>query len=108
MDADRAMEATDRLYRRWSPVHRRARSYTARKALVLLSPIVYYDEAWPQLDAEQKQEWGLLDTHDSLTDFYKHRRSAGQLRSLFERLGLLDVSVRLVGLVLVAKGRRRP
>lgn len=108
MDADRAILATDRLYRRWSTFHRYARSKAARKALVLVSPIVYfYEDAWPQLNRAQRHEWGLLDTHDSLTDFYKHRRSAGQLREVLDRLRLQDVSVRQVGLVVAAKGRRQ-
>ena len=105
MDPDRALAKTRRLHDSWSPRHARARTWLSRKALVLISPIVYFGDGWPQLTPEQKREWGVLDTFDSLTDHYKHRRSLRQVQALFASLPLDDVSVGMIGSVIVARGR---
>lgn len=101
-----AMAMTERLYDTWSPRHERARSWAARKALVLLSPIVYFGDGWPQLSPEQRREWSILDTYDSLTDVYKHRRSPEQIGRLFDTLPLTEVTVGMEGHVVVGRGRR--
>lgn len=107
MDVDRAFARVVTLHDKWSPRHQRARSLLAKKVLVLISPIVYFSDEW-SMDAEQRREWGILDTFDSLTDTYKHRRSRKQIRDLFATLPLEDVSIRMVGYVISAKGRRKP
>jgi len=107
MDPDKALERSVRLHDRWTPRHRRAKSTLAKKALVLASPIVYFGDGWPQLDAQQKREWGVLDTYDSLTDRYKHRLSLAQVEAIFAMLPLEDTSVRMVGTVVVGTGSAR-
>jgi 2-polyprenyl-3-methyl-5-hydroxy-6-metoxy-1,4-benzoquinol methylase len=106
MPVTEAMALTERLYETWAPRHERARSWAARKALVLASPIVYFGDGWPQLSAEQRREWSILDTYDSLTDVYKFRRSPEQIGRLFDTLPLTDVTVGMEGHVVVARGRR--
>ena len=58
------------------PVHRavRHRRYL-HAALNQISPITTYFIGLPDLSDSQHYEWSLLDTHDSLTDFYRHRRT---------------------------------
>ena len=48
----------------------------------------------------------MLDTHDSLTDHFKHRRTATQLSSALRDAGLNDVTVAFNGGVMVCRGTR--
>lgn len=107
MPPEKALARTMRMHEFWSPIHARTRSTPGRKALVIMSPIVYFGDGWPQLTVEQRREWGVLDTYDSLTDHYKHRRSPQQVRALFDTLPLDDVWVGMAGPVVVAKGQAR-
>jgi hypothetical protein len=52
-----------------------------------VSPLLTYYHALPQLDDRQQYEWAELDTHDSLTDWYKRLRSRGSIRRTLEKLG---------------------
>ena len=45
-----------------------------------VSPIVTYFHVLPELSDELQYEWSELDTHDSLTDWYKRLRSRGSIR----------------------------
>ena len=62
-----------------------------RKVLNVLFPVVFFDKEIPDLPDSFKYDWGLLDTYDSLTDFYKHRRTAKQIRLILEKLGLINI-----------------
>lgn len=42
-------------------------------------------------------EWALLDTHDGLTDFYKHRRKPNQIIKLLEETGAKNILVEIGG-----------
>lgn len=79
----------------WFPWHWRFRdSLFAQRVLRRVSPVLFY---YPQIklpDERAYYEWSLLDTHDATTDFYKHRRTPGQIRKVLEGLGATDVSVR--------------
>ena len=48
-------------------------------------------------DREAHYEWSLLDTHDSITDFYKHMRTPRQIEQLLGALGARDIVVRIGG-----------
>jgi len=87
------------------PLHRRARGIP-RKLLNRVSPVVSYYTTYPELDDTLQREWALLDTHDSQTDRYKHFRTVGQLRSLFQALGLEQVHVAEGVNGVVARGQR--
>ena len=71
-----------------------------------LSPVQYYYHAYPGLSDEQLREWALLDTHDSLTEWYKHFRSRGQIQRSLERLGLQEISCAYAGHCVEARGKR--
>jgi 2-polyprenyl-3-methyl-5-hydroxy-6-metoxy-1,4-benzoquinol methylase len=43
------------------------------------SPIVDYQDAYFSLGEKLLYEWAVLDTYDTLTDFYKHLRSAEEI-----------------------------
>ena len=58
-----------------------------------VSPLVTYYQAYPSLDDRLQYEWALLDTHDALTDYYKHLRTPGQIRRTLAALGAEDMWV---------------
>ena len=62
-------------------------------ALGRISPLLTYYQAHPELDDRLQYEWALLDTHDSLTDYYKHLRTAGQIERALSDLGATAVWV---------------
>ena len=101
---ERGLAATERLVRLLLPLHRRARG---RAATVLrrLSPVQAYYGKLP-LAEEAQVEWALLDTHDVLTDWYKHFRTRVQIEQTLRGLGLVDVVVREAGNGVEARGRR--
>jgi hypothetical protein len=80
------------------PVHRalwrRRRGFgRLRRYLGHVSPVVDYFDAYPELSPELLAEWALLDTHDTLTDRYKHLRGPDEIRSTLLQLGLANVEV---------------
>jgi 2-polyprenyl-3-methyl-5-hydroxy-6-metoxy-1,4-benzoquinol methylase len=58
----------------------------ARRLLSHISPVAAYYGHLP-LNDDLQREWAVLDTHDSLTDWYKHRRTRNQIRRALERMG---------------------
>jgi hypothetical protein len=69
--------------------HRRRGFGRLRRYLGRVSPVVDYYDAYPELNPELLSEWALLDTHDTLTDRYRHlrdpERSARRCSSLVSR-----------------------
>lgn len=58
-----------------------------RQRLIELSPVVDYYDAYPQL-AEHLYAWAVLDTHDTLTDVYKHLRTAEEITECLKECGM--------------------
>ncbi len=92
------------------PLHRalwrRTRGFgRLRRYLGRLSPVVDYYDAYPQLARELLSEWAVLDTHDTLTDRYKHLRSPDEILDTLVALGLEDVDVRAGGNGVEARAR---
>lgn len=86
--------ATEWLSRVFFPLHRAVKHRRALQMLLSrVSPLLTYYQAYPQLDNRLQYEWAVLDTHDSLTDYYKHLRTVGQIERALRRLGAQDVWV---------------
>lgn len=68
-----------------------------RQWVLQVSPVVDYHEAYPQLGASLLHEWALLDTHDTLTDRYKHLRSAEEIRAHLVGCGMKLIDVAYAG-----------
>jgi SAM-dependent methyltransferase len=86
------------LFRTLFPVHRllapRPKSFVRRclRALWLrVSPLMNYYDDYQQLPEAILEAWMELDTHDSLTDYYKHRRTRGEIARHLEACGLAEV-----------------
>jgi hypothetical protein len=76
-----------RLVDTFLPLHKAARrSRIAQRILSRVSPVLAYYHDLPLTD-DLHREWALLDTHDSLTDRYKHFRSKRQIEQLLTNLG---------------------
>lgn len=97
---------TERLVKLFFPLHRAARKNRVAQALLSrISPVTAYFHSYPLTD-ELHRQWSLLDTHDSLTDWYKHRRTKGQIRRTLEGLGVADLTCRYGGNGVEARCRR--
>lgn len=86
------------------PLHRL--SYRVRALPVLrsaagrfvgASPVLDYQYAHPELGPALCREWAILDTHDTLTDRYKHLRSAEQIDAHLRRCGMEQVVTAYAG-----------
>lgn len=89
------------------PWHRRFRSfYPAWFLLCRISPIVTYYRLIPELSEPLQKEWATLDTHDSLTDWFKHLRTQTQIQAALEKLKLQSIWCRMGGNGIEARGQR--
>jgi 2-polyprenyl-3-methyl-5-hydroxy-6-metoxy-1,4-benzoquinol methylase len=83
---------TKKLVNRYLPLHKR---FANKKLLSVLlnriSPVVSYYSAFPQFTEDQQRDWAMLDTHDSLTDWYKRFRNKKQIKKTLEQLGATDI-----------------
>jgi 2-polyprenyl-3-methyl-5-hydroxy-6-metoxy-1,4-benzoquinol methylase len=79
----------------------------ARRVFRAASPVLDYYDAHPELGPARLAEWARLDTHDALTDRYKHFRDAGQIRAALESAGLSAIEVAEAGNGIEARATRR-
>jgi len=86
--------ATEILTKVFFPLHRLVK-HTRSVQIVLsrVSPLLTYYHAYPQLNDRLQYEWALLDTHDHLTDCYKHLRTTSQIARVLSALGAKDIWV---------------
>ena len=92
MPPEKTIPYTQRLVNRYLPWHKRfANSKILSVLLNRISPVASYYRTIPDLNDQQQVEWSLLDTHDSLTDYFKHFRSKPELVSLMKRLGAINI-----------------
>jgi hypothetical protein len=71
-----------------------------------LSPVLCYYRSYPELNDQLQREWALLDTHDALTDWYKHFRTRGQIERALNALGVSEVACSYGGIGVEARARR--
>ena len=78
----------------WFPIHWRFKdSRWAKTILPRLSPVAFYYPGIPLKSKEAYYEWALLDTHDSLTDYYKHVRNAQEIETCLRTLGATEIAI---------------
>jgi len=66
--------------------------WRVRQQLQKFSPLVDYYDVYPQLGKKILADWSLLDTHDTLTDYYKHLRTVQQIEECMRSCGLVDIT----------------
>lgn len=106
-----AFQATGWIARLLLPLHqmlwRRGFVVDRVRALwVRVSPVFDYYDTFPELGARALAEWARLDTHDGLTDFYKHLRTPEQVASALASAGLDVVECRPRGNGVEARAAR--
>lgn len=107
LPADKGMKVTERLVQILLPLHKVVRKVRPAQALLSrVSPVVCYYNAYPQLSDEQHREWALLDTHDTLTAWYRHLRTTTQIKRYLESIGVRSVWAARGGNGVEARGRR--
>jgi len=85
LEPTKALRITERLVDLLLPVHRAAGRFGP--IVTRLSPVYAYYHVLPQLPERLQREWALLDTHDALTDRYKHFRTPERLDAALRALG---------------------
>jgi SAM-dependent methyltransferase len=91
---ERRFAAVKRVVDFWFPLVWRFRaSKWIQFVIARFNPVVNYYPQFGLRDRDMYYEWMLLDTHDAMTDVYKHRRSAGEIRRFLASLGAVDIDV---------------
>jgi SAM-dependent methyltransferase len=107
MPPQKSIRITERLVDVFLPWHKRVAHNRLGRAIVhRISPVLSFHAMYPELDDRLQREWALLDTHDSLTDWFKHLRTQGQIRRTLETLGLESVWCEYGGNGVEARGVR--
>jgi SAM-dependent methyltransferase len=98
------LRATTALTAVCDPIRRRTCRvrWLDRIASRLFPMICYYNE-FPDLDPGIVYELNELDTHDALTDYYKHRRTRAQIEELLESIHLTRIECREGGIGVEAR-----
>lgn len=94
------------------PLHRLSMRWRNRRGLWRLrdflrkhSPFIDYFELFPQLGDQLVTEWSILDTHDALTDYYKHLRTREEIEECLRTCGLGELEVSYGGNGVEARAR---
>jgi 2-polyprenyl-3-methyl-5-hydroxy-6-metoxy-1,4-benzoquinol methylase len=107
LSPQKGMKATEALTRWFFPLHRAMRHFRPGQMLLSrFSPLLTYFHALPELNDKLQYEWSALDTHDSLTDWFKHLRTPRQIRRALEQLGGADIWVDTGGNGIEARCRK--
>jgi SAM-dependent methyltransferase len=107
MPPDKSKRKVDALVDFYFPLHWKLRNNRAGEWLLhRISPLLVYTREFPDKDRVFQYEWSKLDTYDSLTDFYKHLKTPGQIRRILSRLGGRDIWINLGGNGVEARCRK--
>jgi len=107
MERGTTIKFTERMVDFLLPLHKLVRNFRpAQTLLSRVSPLVVYYQGLPQLNDEMQREWALLDTHDSLTDWFKRFRTKKQISSTLTDLGLRHIWCEYGGNGVEARGQR--
>ena len=102
------MAVTSKLVDLFLPIQKAVRSFRPARSIVhRISPVLFsYYAIYPELNDTQQREWPLLDTHDALTDWYKHFRTTNQIRRTLADLGMEHIWSEYGGNGVEARGVR--
>jgi SAM-dependent methyltransferase len=89
----------------WKTLMHRRGLWRLRARLVRHSPLIDYFELFPQLGEKLVSEWSILDTHDALTDYYKHLRTREEIEASLSSCGLTELEVSYGGNGVEARAR---
>jgi 2-polyprenyl-3-methyl-5-hydroxy-6-metoxy-1,4-benzoquinol methylase len=107
LSPEESLKWTEKIVDLLLPLHKTVWNFRpAQMLLSRVSPVVCYYRAFPELDDQLQREWALLDTHGSLTVWYRHARTRGQIRRTLEQLGLQEIWCEYGGNGVEARGKR--
>jgi 2-polyprenyl-3-methyl-5-hydroxy-6-metoxy-1,4-benzoquinol methylase len=107
LSPEESVKWTEKIVNLLLPIHRMVRNFRPGQMLLSrMSPVVCYYHAFPELDDHLQREWALLDTHGSLTVWYRHVRTRRQIRRTLEQLGLQEIWCEYGGNGVEARGKR--
>jgi 2-polyprenyl-3-methyl-5-hydroxy-6-metoxy-1,4-benzoquinol methylase len=90
--AGKGLRITEKIVKYVYPLHRFAKNnYPLQALLSRISPAHSYFHAYPELSDKVQYEWMLLDTHDSLTDYFKHFRTKKKISKFLNKLGAKNI-----------------
>ncbi len=90
--ANETLRITQNLVKKYLPLHKKfAKNKLMSILLNRISPVIFYYSGLPQLNDKQQVEWALLDTHDSLTDWFKHFRNKNQIINILKKSGAINI-----------------
>lgn len=102
---DQSKKKVDRLVDFFFPLHWKFRNNKLVWWLIhRISPLIEYIHVFPEKDYTFHLEWSRLDSYDSLTDYYKHLRTPGQIKRKLEKLGATSIWINLGGNGVEARG----
>jgi SAM-dependent methyltransferase len=105
-EPEKAFKKCRSLYKIAKPLYLVSGNRYYRKFLNILFPVVYFDNEISELPDVFKDEWSILDTFDSLTDWHKHRRSPAQIHKVLKDLGLKEIECFAGGNGVVARATK--
>ena len=92
LPARTALRFTELLVDTFLPMHRRFKNSNPLWFLLCrVSPLTTFYRSFPSLPETLQREWALLDTHDSLTDWFKHLRTVPQIRHTLTGLQVANI-----------------
>jgi len=81
------IRATNLLVRMLLPLHQKVANKKLLEILLFrISPITAHYSAYPTMTAEDQLAWAQLNTHDNLTDYYKHLTTFSRLKTIISKL----------------------
>jgi 2-polyprenyl-3-methyl-5-hydroxy-6-metoxy-1,4-benzoquinol methylase len=69
-----------------------------------ISPLIEYIHEYPEMSYQEHYELSKLDSYDSLTDYYKHLRTPGQIEKQMKQLGARNIWINVGGNGVEARG----
>jgi 2-polyprenyl-3-methyl-5-hydroxy-6-metoxy-1,4-benzoquinol methylase len=106
--AEETIPYTQNLVKKFLPWHKKfANNRLLSILLNRISPVISYYRSFPQLSDKQQEEWAMLDTHDSLTDWHKNFRSITQINTFLLKLGAVDIWCNFSGNAVEARCKKQ-
>lgn len=82
-----SLQFTERLVKAWFTLHKiLGRNLISYAILSRFSPIVTYFHSYPLLSLQAQYDWSIMDTHDSLFDYYKRLKTLTEISETLNNL----------------------
>ena len=105
LDIKDSLKFTESLVKFWFPIHKiLGRNLFLYAILSRFSPIVTYFHCYPLLSLQAQYDWSIMDTHDSLFDYYKRLKTVNEIRDTLNKLpGASNIIVKKGGIGIEAR-----